>query len=491
MRNRLRVGGGCALAVAAILSASAGSAGQDPGRGGAPQDGARGQGAGRGPGPQGPAPGALPATENRIAPGGPQWATPPLGDGPFLIQSALPAHRNLRVVVMARLRQPWSLAFLPDGSMLVTERGGGVDANKNPIPARLRIVRNGVLDPNPVAGVPEVHSAGLQGLMDVVLHPRFAENRWIYLSYHKPVPDPRPAPPAATNAAAVSQAPPVQPRMAGATTIARGVWNGTALTDVREIFHDPGSVRTESSRIGFGRDGMLYMSISASGTGPDVMRSADPNDYAGKTIRLRDDGSIPPDNPFASTPGHKPGIYTLGHRNGHSMQLNPETGEFWVTEQGPNGGDEINVLKPGANYGWPYASHGRNYMGPKISENPWREGTEQPVVVWVPSIAVTGGTFYTGDVFTGWRRNFFVGGLREGEIAPSGQIQRIEFNEKWEEIRREPMLRELRQRIRDVRQGPDGLLYALTAEVQGALLRIEPGDPMAAPAAAPPRPPQP
>jgi glucose/arabinose dehydrogenase len=228
---------------------------------------------------------------------------------------------------------------------------------------------------------------------------------------------------------------------------------------------------------------MLYMSISAGGTGPDVFRSADPNDYAGKTVRLRDDGTIPPDNPFVNKPGYKPGIYTLGHRNGHSMSLNPETGEFWVTEQGPNGGDEINILKAGANYGWPYVSHGRNYMGPKISESPYMEGTEQPVVVWVPSIAVTGGTFYTGDVFTGWRRSYFVGGLREGETPRTGQLQRIEFNEKWEEVRREPMLRELKQRIRDVRQGPDGLLYIVTGEPQGALLRLEPAQ--AAPASGP------
>jgi glucose/arabinose dehydrogenase len=261
--------------------------------------------------------------------------------------------------------------------------------------------------------------------------------------------------------------------MAGATTIARGVWNGRALTDVRDIF-ESGAIGTEASRIGFGRDGMLYMTISAPGTGPGVMRSVDPADYAGKTIRIRDDGSVPPDNPFVGKSDWKPAIYTYGHRNGHSMQLNPETGEFWVTEQGPNGGDEINVLKPGADYGWPYVSHGRNYMGPKISPSPWKEGTEQPVVVWIPSIAVTGGTFYTGSVFTGWRRNFFVGGLREGETAPSGQVYRIEFNERWEEIRREPMLRELKQRIRDVRQGPDGLLYVLTAENAGAVLRIEP-----------------
>jgi glucose/arabinose dehydrogenase len=358
------------------------------------------------------------------------------------------------------------MAWLPDGSMLVTERGG-----------RLRIIRNGVLDPNPVAGVPEVRAQGLQGLMDVVLHPRFADNRYVYLSYHRPVPEAPAAPetnPTATNAGAV-QPPNPTPRVAGETRIARGVWNGTALTDVRDIF-ETGATGTEASRMGWGRDGMLYMSVSAPGTGPAVLRSPDPNDYAGKTIRIRDDGTIPPDNPFVNEPGYKPAIYTLGHRNGHSMALNPETGELWVTEQGPNGGDEINVLKPGADYGWPYVSHGRNYMGPLISPNPTREGTEQPVVVWVPSIAVTGGTFYTGDRFPGWQRNFFVGGLREGETPRTGHIQRIEFNAEWQEIRREPLLRQLQQRIRDVRQGPDGLLYVLTAENAGALLRIEPGE---------------
>ncbi len=384
-------------------------------------------------------PATLPAATPGIPPAV-NWPSPPLGEGPFLIESAVPAHRNLRVVVVARgLEQPWSLAFLPDDSMLVTER-----------PGRLRIIRKGVLDPTPVAGVPRVRAAGLQGLMDVVLHPQFAENRWVYLSYHRP---------AGENA--------------GETVLARGTWSGSALTGVRDIF-ESGATGTESSRIGFGRDGMLYMSVSAPGVGPVVVRSQDPGDYAGKTIRLRDDGSIPPDNPFVGKPGYKPAIYTLGHRNGHSMSLNPETGEFWVTEQGPNGGDEINVLQAGANYGWPYVSHGRAYMGPVISENPTLEGTRQPIIFWTPSIAVTGGTFYTGDVFTEWRRNFFVGGLREGEIPRTGQVQRIEFNEKWEELRREPLLRELKQRIRDVRQGPDGLLYVLTAEAQGAVLRIEP-----------------
>ena len=445
MRHVLQVTAALLLAVTVVNAQQQAPA---PGPGGAAGAGGQGgrQGGGAGGGGRGqPRPEclmpALPAAECNIAPGGANWASPALPDGPIAVESAVQQHRSLRVVVMARLTQPWSLAFLPDGAMLVTERGG-----------QLRIIRNGVVDPKPVEGVPQVRTGGLQGLMDVVLHPRFSENRWVYLSYHKPV---------------------STPQAGGETPIARGTWNGTALVDVQDIFRS-GAIATESSRIGFGRDGMLYMTISAGGTGPDVMRSADPNDYAGKTVRLRDDGTIPPDNPFVGKPGYKPGIYTLGHRNGHSMAMNPETGEWWVTEQGPNGGDEVNVLKAGANYGWPYVSYGRNYMGPKISENPWREGMEPPTVVWIPSIAVTGATFYTGDVFAGWKRSLFVGGLREGETPRTGHMQRIEFNDRWEEVRREPLLRELHQRIRDVRQGPDGLLYILTAEAQGALLRLEP-----------------
>jgi aldose sugar dehydrogenase len=365
---------------------------------------------------------------------------PPLPKRDVKIDSA--EERHLRVVVVTEgLQQPWSMAFLPDGAMLVTERSG-----------RLRIVRHGVLQPSPVAGVPQVHTGGprgLQGLMDIALHPRFNENRWVYLAYHKPIGDDN-----------------------GETVLARGTWNGAALVDVQDIFESK-AIDTEASRITFGRDGMLYMSISAPGE-PSVKRSQDPNDYAGKTVRLRDDGTIPTDNPYIGRAGFKPGIYTTGHRNGHGLAVNPETGDLWQTEQGPNGGDEINVLRPGRNYGWPLVSYGRDYWGNLISVHPFRAGMEDPIVVWLPSIGVTGMTFYTGDRFPHWRRNLFVGGLREGGIPGTGQIQRIVFNDRWEELRREPMLMELRQRIRDVRQGPDGLLYLLTAEEDGALLRIEP-----------------
>lgn len=376
------------------------------------------------------------------------WATPEVPDGPISLDTA--QERNLRIVVLSKaLEQPWSIAFLPDGSWLVTER-----------PGRLRIFRNGVLDPVPVAGVPAVRAAGLQGLMDVVLHPRFAENRTVYLSYHKPVPTGR-----TTRTGA--------PELAGETTLARATFDGKALSNVQDIFRS-GATGTESSRIAFGRDGMLYMTVSAPGTGPEVVRSQDPSDYAGKTVRLRDDGSIPPDNPFVARQGYLPAIYTMGHRNGHAIATNPQTGEFWVTEQGPNGGDEVNILKAGRDYGWPTVSYGRNYLGPRISDRPWMPPFEQPVVFWIPSIAVTGATFYTGDRFPSWKGNLFVGGLREGEVPRTGQVQRIVFNDKWEEIRREPMLRNLGQRIRDIRQGPDGLLYVLTGEAKGALLRIEP-----------------
>jgi len=368
------------------------------------------------------------------------WSAPDLPRRTVSIESA--EERTLEVAVVAKhLEQPWSLAFLPDGSMLVTERIG-----------RLRIVRNGKLEDRPVAGVPTVQPGGprgLQGLMDVAVHPQFEQNHWVYLTYHKPT---------ATGE--------------GATTLARGEWNGTALVDVEDVF-ESGATGTEASRLVFGRDGMIYMSISAPGS-PTIRRSQDVDDYAGKVVRLRDEGTIPKDNPFVGRAGYKPGIYTLGHRNGHGLAVNPETGEIWESEQGPSGGDELNVLRPGRNYGWPLVSFGRDYWGAAISQHPSRDGLEDPAVVWLPSIGATGMTFYTGDRFPHWKRNVFVSGLREGGIPRTGQLQRVVFNDKWEELRREPMLVELKQRLRDVRQGPDGLLYVLTAEDDGALLRIEP-----------------
>ncbi len=284
---------------------------------------------------------------------------------------------------------------------------------------------------------------GLSGLMDVALHPRFSENRFVYLTYTKPVSD---------NQATLA--------------LSRGRLNGNTLTEVRDIFvAGPGA--GGASRIAFGHDGTLFMTTGGNG-------AQDPNSHAGKVLRLRDDGSVPPDNPFVGKPGYKAEIYSLGHRNSIGLAIHPGTGEVWQNENGPNGGDEINVIKPGANYGWPLVSYGRTYPGPRQSEQPWQPGFEQPVVFWVPSIAISGMAFYTGDRLPKWKGDVFVGGQRTGEIPNTGRLERILFNENMEELRRESLLVELRQRIRDVRQGPDGALYLLTDADDGAVLRIEP-----------------
>jgi glucose/arabinose dehydrogenase len=209
-------------------------------------------------------------------------------------------------------------------------------------------------------------------------------------------------------------------------------------------------------------------------TGVAANDAQDLTKTAGKVLRFRDDGSIPPDNPFVGKPNSRPEIYTLGHRSSLGLALHPVTGQMWLNENGPNGGDEINILRPGANYGWPVVSYGRQYQGPWQNEIPGHGGFEPPLVYWVPSIAVSGMTFYTGDRLPKWKGDVFVGALRTGEIPGTGHVERILFNEKMEELRRESLLGEYRQRIRDIRQGPDGLLYVLTDEKIGALLRIEP-----------------
>jgi len=360
----------------------------------------------------------------------------PLPDQPVVYDTA--EGQKIRVVVhTSGLSHPWSLAFLPDGTMLVTERDG-----------RLRVIRNGVLDPKPVDGLPAMRRAGLVGLMDVTLHPQFASNSLIYLSYAKPIDEKQ-----------------------SATAIARGKWNGTALTDVRDVFVAPAGVGG-GARMAFGKDGTLYVTTGGGGgNGPQ-----DPNGLGGKVLRLKDDGTVPADNPFVGKAGHRPEIFTMGHRSSLGLAVHPGTGEVWQNENGPNGGDEINILKPGGNYGWPIVSLGRVYAGPWQSPSAvfYREGFEQPVVYWTPAIAVSGMTFYTGDRLPKWKGDVFVGSLREGEIPGTGHLERILFNEKMEELRRESLLQPLRQRIRDVRQGPDGLLYLLTDEDNGAVLRIEP-----------------
>ncbi len=437
-----RLASACAIGVAILVTITVVAAAQNPA--------AQGRQGGRGGGQEGR--GGQPAARGGFAPPAIVWPAPPLPDGPIMVQAAEPAHRNLRITVTKGLSHPWAMAFLPDGAMLITERAG-----------RMRIIRDGKLDPTPVAGVPAVAGGGLNGLMDLALHPRFAENRFVYFTYHRPVP-----------AAAAAAAAPAAGGRGNAPTstlaLGRGTWDGKALTDVRVIF-DTGASGS-ASRIVFGRDGMIYMS-SGNATETPNAPPQDPNSLLGKVLRLRDDGTVPPDNPFVGRAGHRPEIFSMGHRTQLGMAVNPETGQIWAGEQGPNGGDEINVLQAGKNYGWPLVSQGRNYNGPRLTTSNVA-GMEEPTVVWIPSIALSGLTFYTGDVFTSWKRNVFVGGLRQGEAPRTGQLQRIVFNENWEELRREPMLRDLQQRIRDVRQGPDGYLYVLTEEDAAALLRIEP-----------------
>jgi glucose/arabinose dehydrogenase len=377
-----------------------------------------------------------------IAPPPIVWEAPPLPDGPVTIQTVEPAHRTVRVTITRGLSHPWGMAFLPDGNILITERGG-----------QLRIVRKGVIDPKPIAGVPKVMAQGLSGLLDIALHPRFAENRFVYLTYHKPSGDGQ------------------------VLALARATWNGASLINVKDIFvtdaASMGDGGTSASRLAFGRDGMIYMSSGNANESPANSPPQRLDHYGGKILRMRDDGGVPPDNPFVSRAGAKPEIFSLGHRTPLAMALNPETGEIWAGEQGPNGGDELNVIRAGRNYGWPIVTQGRNYMGPALTTT-MIEGMEPPAVVWIPSIAVSGMMFYTGDVFGSWKRNVFVGGLRQGETPRTGQLQRIVFNENWQELRREALLRDLHQRIRDVRQGPDGLIYVLTDEDNAALLRLEP-----------------
>jgi glucose/arabinose dehydrogenase len=372
-----------------------------------------------------------------LAAQGPRNSPPP----PPLPATFFTAETPIRVVpVVTGLSHPWSLAFLPDGSMLVTERQG-----------RLRIIRNGVLDPQPIAGVPAVRAVALSGLLDVVLHPRFAENQLLYLAYSKARED-----------------------NLSTTALARARFDGKALTDVKDIFianNWTKSTTNYGGRIAFDRAGFLYLTV---GERQEHERAQKGDDHGGKVLRLRDDGSVPPDNPFVGRSGYLPEIYSLGHRSPQGLAMHPVTGAMWENEHGPLGGDELNIVLPGRNYGWPLVTYGTWYDGLKVSDDTARADLEPPFVYWVPSIAVSGLAFYTGDRFPAWKGNVFVGAMFEGRTRGTGHLQRITVTDTGRPIQREPLFAELRQRIRDVRQGPDGLLYLLTDEDNGMLLRLEP-----------------
>lgn len=359
---------------------------------------------------------------------------------------------RIRVVTVATgLFHPWSVAVLPDGrTILVAERNG-----------RLRIVRDGALSPEAVWTAPAAQGQGTDALHAVAIHPQFATNNLVYVSYPK------------TGERGTTLA------------ISRGRLGRTALEEVTEIFvadawETGGNL---AGRMLFGPDASLYVTVGdrdriCCNGGEDNslrMKAQALDNHVGKTLRLRDDGGVPADNPFVGRAGAKPEIFTYGHRNGYGLAFHPETGELWQAEIGPMGGDEVNILLPGHNYGWPLVSTGRNYTGTLVSDQPWaRRGMDNPRIHWVPSISPSSLMFYTGDRFPRWKHNLFVGALS------TQQLVRIAFNQPSQAERREGVLVPLRLRIRDVQQGPDGLIYVATERgfggdgIDGTILRLEP-----------------
>ena len=401
---------------------AASSAQQAPSRGtGAP--------AGRGARGRGPAP------------------TDTLGAGPWDLSAG---RGRVHVSVVTKgVDHPWGIAFVPDGSLLITER-----------PGRLRVFRSGALDPTPIGPLPQMLATGLGGLLDVSLHPNFAQNRLIYLTYSKPG----------------------EGQGNATTAVYRAKWDGgSTLTDGKDIlvakaYHGgPGTDQSVGpasgsygSRLAWDKNGLLYVSL---GDRNIPKMAQDPASHIGKILRIRDDGSVPPDNPFIGKPGYLPEIYALGHRNPLGLAFHPTTNELWSTEEGPQGGDELNIIQAGKNYGWPRVSLGRNYDGTRVGEGFTAPGLEEPYVFWVPAIAISGLSFYDGDKFPQWKGSAFVGAMRNN----TGQhIQRVVFNDKGLPTNREIMLAELKQRVREVKPGPDGYLYALTDETFGAVLKVEP-----------------
>jgi glucose/arabinose dehydrogenase len=340
----------------------------------------------------------------------------------------------LRVVIVAQgLEHPWGLAFLPDGRMLVTEREG-----------RLRIVRDGKIDPRPVPGLPPVTSSGQGGLMDIVLHPRYAENGWIYISY------------AARGPGGVG------------TDVLRARLRNDRLEGVQVIFRmhpKTSGGRHFGSRLVFDRQGYLYVTLGERG---DEERAQRLDEHLGKIVRLFDDGRVPDDNPFRKNSAARAEIYSLGNRNVQGAALHPQTGELWAHEHGPQGGDELNVIRAGVNYGWPVITYGRNYgTGTRIGEGTHKAGMAQPIHYWVPSIAPSGMAFYTGDKFPKWRGDILVGALKDRMLV------RLRVDGE-KVVKEERMLQGALGRIRDVRQGPDGYVYLLTDESNGVIARLEP-----------------
>ena len=360
--------------------------------------------------------------------------------GDTMFRSAL---HDYRVVTVADgLVQPWSIAFLPDGDVLITER-----------PGRLRVMRQGKLLPEAVDGVPKVFHSSQGGLLEVMPHPNFTSNRLIYLSFSKP---------GATDSQAT-------------TTLVRGRFEGMRLTAVEQLFEAVTQGRNHfGGKIAFDRNGFLFLTLGDRQVAPEGKLEAHPaqdlSNHHGKIVRLHDDGRVPSDNPFVNRAGAKPEIWSYGHRNVQGLAIHPETGDVWTNEHGPQGGDELNRVDPGRNYGWPVIGFGVNYQtGLAIHTGTHREGMEQPANVWVPSIGASGLMIYTGNRFPQWRGNLFVGGMARHRLA------RLTLDGR--RVVSEETLVPQMGRVRDVRQGPDGDIYLVTDNREGKptpILRMEP-----------------
>jgi glucose/arabinose dehydrogenase len=349
---------------------------------------------------------------------------------------ALPALAQPRTEVIARgLASPWALAILPDGRLLVTERAG-----------RLRLIGVDGRPQPPLAGLPPVDAGGQCGLLDLAVDPKFAENRRLYWTYAEAGED------------------------GNGVAVARGRLEGGRLEDVRVIFRQLPKVRSSlhcGSRIVVGRDGTLYVGLGDRFTRKDDAQDA--GNHLGKVIRITPEGAVPVDNPFVGQAGRAPEIWSLGHRNIQGAAAHPATGEVWMTEHGPQGGDELNVVEAGRNYGWPLLTFGRNYgIGTRIGEEGPRPGFEQPLRTWVPtSVAPSGMAFVTSERYPGWQGSLLLGTLR-GE-----SLLRLTLDGR-KVVAEERLLQTLKERVRDVRQGPDGWIYVLTDSADGKVLRLRP-----------------